>query len=347
MKELGDILHAFDRARDAGVESALATVVRVEGSSYRSPGARMLMTADGQIVGGVSGGCLERDVIQRAAMVRATNRPIVVRYDTTPDFETGTGYSLGCGGVIDVLIEPLGTAGGLELMRLLRCFYTTAPGTLSTIIAPLNHPRLGEHKILSGSAIEPGDSAYLNGQATGGRAEVFVEHIRPPLKLIVFGAGNDVVPLASLGKAMGWQVIVVDVRSAPINLNQTWPVEHIRCTIDDVAGSIFIGDFTAAVVMTHNFDHDRKLIGWLALQPLVYLGLLGARHRTAELLSRLSEIPPQLHAPVGLDIGGTNPEEVALSIAAEITAVIRGRSHLSSNMSHRLMLERTCPVSGS
>ena len=116
MKELADILRALDRI-SPGEHAALATVVRVAGSAYRSPGARMLVLGDGRMIGQVSGGCLERDVLRRAGGVMASKLPILVRYDTANDPENGTGFSLGCGGAIDILIEPLNTPAGRDLIR--------------------------------------------------------------------------------------------------------------------------------------------------------------------------------------------------------------------------------------
>ncbi len=347
MKELSDILSAVEQF-GPDVAAALATVVRVEGSSYRRPGARMLISADGRIVGGVSGGCLERDVVQRAGAVMASGKAIVVRYDTTPDFDTGAGYSLGCGGTIDVLVEPLGNDAGLKLLSMLKAFSTQSSGAISTVVAPRNHPKLGSHRECDPDAITPGNTAIRSERTPDGTVELFVEHIRPPLHLLIFGAGNDAVPLAGLGKSMGWRVTVVDVRSTMLNLNQQWSVDaFVRCGIDEVPGKVSIGDFTAAVVMTHNFGHDRQLMDWLASESLAFLGLLGAKHRTNELLSRLRTPPPLLHAPVGLDIGAANPEEVALSIVAEITAVIRGRSPRTPGHGRQSARETECSVAGS
>lgn len=145
------------------------------------------------------------------------------------------------------------------------------------------------------------------------------------MELLIFGAGNDAVPLAELGRVLGWNVKVIDLGSAAPDAGRMWkPDQIIRCRADRVGEFVSIGNFTAAVVMTHNFAHDRKLIRWLASQPLSYLGMLGPRRRTDQLLGDLQ--PTTLHAPVGLDIGAEMPEEVALSIVAEINAVIRGRS---------------------
>ena len=149
--------------------------------------------------------------------------------------------------------------------------------------------------------------------------------VKPPTELLIFGAGNDAVPLVGFAQALGWKVTVVDLGSSPPDLGRTWtPDGLIRCDADQVEQHVSFGIETAAVIMTHNFGHDRQLIRWLSAKPLRYLGMLGPRHRTDQLLGDLQ--PKSLHAPVGLDIGAESPEEVALSIVAEINAVLRGRN---------------------
>ena len=142
---------------------------------------------------------------------------------------------------------------------------------------------------------------------------------------MVFGAGNDAVPLVEFAIALGWKVTVVDLRSAVVDLGRNWKVDsHIRCGIDHVRDRVQVDEACAVVVMTHNFSHDAKLIKWLSARPLQYLGLLGPRHRTEHLLGDMQVAG--LRSPVGLDLGADNPQEVALAIVAEITAATHGRS---------------------
>jgi len=373
MKELTDILLAFDRL-PAGADAAMATVVRVVGSAYRSPGARLLIGPDGAMTGQVSGGCLERDVVRRAGGVMAAKKPIIVRYETgndpggdggndtgddagSPrgsDCEAGTGISLGCGGAIDILIEPLNTPAGLQLMHWLaqsrsaRCVLATVISKRHPRLSPQFPPQFPLGWRMAVDALRPEDQAIddpsfmqhidqtaremLGSNPTRiatvpslqGGVEILFEALRPPTELLIFGAGNDAVPLAAMGRSLGWRVTVVDVGSAPPDSSRAWsPDRIIRCGIGQVDQLVKIAPETAAVVMTHNFGHDRKLLRWLATQPLKYLGMLGPRHRTDQLLGDLRI--ESLRAPVGLDIGAETPEEVALSIAAEITASMRGR----------------------
>jgi xanthine/CO dehydrogenase XdhC/CoxF family maturation factor len=352
LKELADILRLDAQLRAAGVDAALASVVRVQGSSYRRPGARMLIGGDGRTTGGVSGGCLERDVMLRAGGVMESRRPLLVRYDTTLDVEGGGGggYSLGCGGAIDVLIEPLRTPAGLQLTNWLEASQTI-PHAVVTVVSK-NHPSaaLGSRMAVleSGqidgeianaeatrfiaSEIQPAlradQSRLVHMPSAAGNVEVFVEILNPPLKLFVFGAGNDAVPLAGFARALGWRVTLVDVRSSPLDPGRHWDVDrHIRCAIGELVDRVIVDESSAAVAMTHNFAHDRRLIEWLASKNLRYLGLLGPRHRTDQLLGDFRV--RDLRSPVGLDLGADNPEEVALAIVAEITAVLHGRSGLA------------------
>jgi xanthine/CO dehydrogenase XdhC/CoxF family maturation factor len=343
MKELNDILQAW---REMTSTAALATVVRVQGSAYRRSGARMLIAGDGSAVGGVSGGCLERDVIQRAGSVMQGDRPVLVRYDTSLDPEGGSGYSLGCGGAIDVLIEPLNTPAGVGLMEWLAASQLR-PGVMATVISqrhpsiPLGQRMMIDESTAAGSigteafsqtVAEAGRLVLSSGRSTvssystsGGTIEIFFELLNPPLDLLIFGGGSDAVPLVQFARALGWRVTVVDVRSAALDPGRVWEADAvIRCNVDQVADRVVISDCAAAVVMTHNFKHDSKLVRWLVSQPLRYLGLLGPRHRAEQVLAGAAAA--RLHSPVGLDIGADNPQEVALAIVAEITAVLRGRS---------------------
>jgi xanthine/CO dehydrogenase XdhC/CoxF family maturation factor len=344
MRELADILRALAELPD-GNDAALATVVRVTGSAYRAPGARLLIGADGVRIGQVSGGCLERDVIQRAGYIIASGQPILVRYETANDPENGRGFSLGCGGTIDILIEPLNTPSGQELIQWLKTSRSTRCVIATSLSRGHSAIPLGSRVMIDASGQIAGSmgiaSDLLRHKASEvlaadlsmvaslptpqGNLDLFFELLKPPTELLIFGAGADATPLVAIGRLLGWTVTVVDLASSAPDPARVWsPDRIIRCNADQVPRHITIGSETAAVVMTHNFDHDQKLLRWLAALPLRYLGMLGPRHRTDQLLGDLQI--ESLRAPVGLDIGAESPEEVALSIAAEITAALRGGS---------------------
>ena len=340
MKELTDILAAW---RQAGGGSVLATVVRLEGSGYRRPGARLLVLGDGRTFGSISGGCIERDVVYRAGAVAASGEPIIVRYDAVSEEEAGPGGSLGCGGTIDILIEP---ANDNSVGKLAWLCEGRRRGVIATLIEQRNAgAQIGRRMAMDESgqtmgdelwpaiaeevraALELGQSRQVRIPAGGGWAEFFLEYIEPPLELAIFGAGPDAVPLAALARSLGWRVRVIDLRSAAASAGRTFDADEVvRFNATDLE-RLDLPSGCATVVMNHNWNHDLASLRRLAAAHLKYLGVLGPRRRTERLLSRLGKAAPagdSLHFPVGLDIGAETPQEVALSIIAEITALLRG-----------------------
>jgi xanthine dehydrogenase accessory factor len=345
MKELTEILAAW---RQAGADSVLATLVRLEGSGYRRPGARLLVLGDGRTFGSISGGCIERDVIYRAGAVAASGQPVVVRYDAVSEEEAGPGASLGCGGTIDILIEPA-TATSLEPLAWL--WERRHHGVVATLIEKRNaKATIGWRLAVDDSgqtrgegswsaaildecraALELRQSRQLRLAAGEGWAEFFLEYIEPPLELAIFGAGPDAQPLAALGRSLGWRITVVDLRSAAASSGRSMDADAlVRCAAADL-DQLDIPAGAAAIVMNHNWNHDLASLRRLAKLPLKYLGVLGPRRRTEKMLSRLGAAAPardSLHYPVGLDIGAETPREVALAVVAEITALLRGGTGL-------------------
>ena len=310
MPELHDIVAAFEALAAEGKPSALATVVAVDGSAYRRPGARMLVAEDGRTWGGVSGGCLERDVADRARGVIAAGRPHLQRYDTTDEELIARGVSTGCGGTIDVLIQPL--APGDPLINLLaRVLRDRRPLAIAIDICPLS-PAFAATTVAG-----PFDVA------TPGRC--FVETLRPSPRLVLIGGGPDVVPVVVIAKTLGWHVAVVAARPAVhVHTRFATADERYVTGADAPLHGVPIAAEDAVVVMTHNLARDAAVLTALPVRPR-YLGLLGPRHRTERAILALPPGHPgrALHSPVGLDIGSETPEEIALSIVAEVQAVLR------------------------
>jgi xanthine/CO dehydrogenase XdhC/CoxF family maturation factor len=330
MTEIANILSAWHECLQRGESCALATVVRLDGSGYRRPGARMLILADGATIGSVSGGCLERDVVHRAGAVAAGGEPVLVRYDAMSEEEAGPGASLGCGGTIDILIER---ADANSLAQLHWLWSRRRRGAIVTVIAKKNLPiQIGARAALeetgqvqftgdelsaaplleeARAAIELAQSRRVRHGADDGWMDLFIEYIQPPLELLLFG-GPDALPLADLGRSLGWRVTIIDLRRS------TAPLDRLQIPPD-----------CAAVVMNHHWKNDLAVLRRLGSASLKYLGVLGPRRRTLRLLSRLGDAAPSaeyMRFPVGLDIGAETPQEVALAIVAEITCVLRGGS---------------------
>jgi xanthine dehydrogenase accessory factor len=276
MKEIRDILAECKRRR--GESLALATLVCARGSSYRRPGARLLIAANGQTVGVLSGGCLEEEVVAQAQQVFATGRPLLLSFDTRLRY--------GCHGSIDIFVEEAPTEAldqiALALGRRQSCQLTTFADSYS----------LGSYFLHSPDRSHSG---------------TIVQTIVPPLQLLLVGHGPDSTPLRSFAHTLGWDVLEADdVASLPNELDE----------------------WTVAIVKTHNYGRDYAALARLLPLGLRYVALLGPRRRRDQLFHALADagvpIRSDLFAPAGLDIGAEAPEEIALTIVAEIQATFAG-----------------------
>ena len=357
MAELTAILEVIDAA-PPGERMALATVVKVQGSVYRRPGARMLITGTGRTVGAISGGCLESDVAEHAKRVLASGQAIVITYDGTTDEDSVYGLGMGCNGVTNVLIEPVevGRPDG-PLAFLEACRSRRQAGVMATILqSESGGPEVGAHWMLSSDGQLVGDTeqtdfvqalaaemrqvlcrrrSEVKALTPGAAVEIFFEFVSPPVSLVIIGAGYDALPLASFAKQLGWQMTVVDHRSAYATPERFPVAEAVHCMHPGpLPESIAMDADTFVMIMTHHYLHDKEWLRTLLPQPLRYLGILGPRARTERLLRELQtegmakEVTSleRLHYPVGIDIGAETPEEIALAILAEMRAVLAGRS---------------------
>lgn len=325
MHELQLIAEALTQPKST--PAVLATLVSVAGSSYRRPGARLLVRADGSRLGSVSGGCLEEDVLARAERVRASGLAEAAVYDTTAENDLVWGVGLGCHGVVRVLIEPVPNPPAWAAA------VANAAEGRTRVQLIVTH----EHGSPSGWGTRLRDSV-----APVESAGVFAQEFIPPPCLAIFGAGDDAIPLARLAHGLGWRVVVADPRAA-LNTAQRFPWAANRETgpADTLVARVFgapaqplpAADGGIAVVMTHHYVHDVPILRDLLPRRLSYVGLLGPRKRAERILADLTaegrsisaEERARLHAPVGLDLGAEAPAEVAHAIVAEILAVLRGR----------------------
>lgn len=338
MKELADILAAFDSLCAEHKPSALATVIRVEGSAYRRPGARMLIAEDGRTWGGVSGGCLERDVANRGRGVIETAKPVVCRYETSDDEELPRGAATGCGGTVHLLIQRLSSDDPGPMPAIRWCFAERRPVALATLLDCGRCTAIGEGDVSvapcdrdSSSAARSWARLVLSGSASGGifrcegSANAFVERILPPQSLVIFGAGRDVAPVVTFARGLGWHVTVVGARPATGLAERFRAADRVHVTgpADPLEGVDLRPD-SAVVLMTHNLARDRQILGRLP-SNLPYLGILGPLKRTRRLLadSSTGRTRANVFAPVGLDVGAETPEEIALAIVAEIQSALR------------------------
>jgi xanthine/CO dehydrogenase XdhC/CoxF family maturation factor len=358
MGEIRQLLTAYDTHRAAGKACALATVVHVTGSAYRRPGARMLVTEDGQLTGAISGGCLEGDARRRARQAIIRHQPALVTYDSMDEEDdVAHGASLGCQGIIQILLEPLDFLDPTNPIELLRvCARQEQAAVLVTTftLATSTDVQVGERLLLlrDGSSqgtltlgdevaaqlhkhaqqtLQSGQSATADYDTAAGTLRVFLEVIPPPVHVTVFGAGNDVQPLVRLAASLGWRVRVVDGRPGQANSIRFPDAEEVRVLsfnqLTDLPPSQQF-----ALLMTHNYHYDLAVLRYLLPTATPYIGLLGPRKKADRLLAELeaegqphTQLLPRLYSPVGLNIGAETAEEIALSIIAEMQAVLRSR----------------------
>ncbi|TSJ36379.1 XdhC family protein [Mucilaginibacter corticis] len=355
MKELIDIVAAYERAVKTGVKTALATVVLVEGSAYRRAGARMLITEDGQLTGAISGGCLEGDALRKARMVILQQEPLLVTYDTMDDDDAKLGVGLGCNGIIHILIEPI-TGGLTNPISLLKATIANKSYAVFVTLFNLENRKarqpgsclfIADGQIISAGIeklpyknelLEDANNA-LNTQrsvVTGYEGcTAFIECVKPLISLVILGAGNDAIPLTEFAAVLGWHITVIDGRPNYVTADR-FPLPHqlLVAKPGQIVQNIAINEWTAFVLMTHNYNYEFSFLKDLLPLDPSYIGILGPKKKLERMLSELEESGTNIternletiHGPVGLDIGSETAEEIALSIVAEIKAVFSERN---------------------
>jgi xanthine dehydrogenase accessory factor len=321
----------------------------------------MLVTEDGQLTGAISGGCLEGDARRRARQTIQRGKPTIVTYDSTdPDDDLQFGAALGCQGVVQILLEPLDFQNPDNLLELLRRWAegveeVAVVATVFSLAGPGTPAQVGQRLLLTAdgsvqgslsagselhsaivadarqalSARQPATRQYPTG---AGAVRVCLEILRPPVRLTIYGAGNDVQPVVRLASGLGWRVQVLDGRP-----NQAQPARFPEAETVRVVPLAQVGeephDGSFALLMTHNYYYDLAVLRHLLHAPTQYIGLLGPRKKYERLLTDLEKEFPdaaqrlqgRLYSPIGLNLGAETPEEIALSITAEIQAVLTKR----------------------
>ncbi len=351
MSETERLVQLWKRAKARGESVYLATVVHVEGSSYRKPGARMLVTGSGERAGTISGGCLEAEVSRKIRWF-TQNGPSVEEYRSSFDDDNeGVPYGLGCGGKIWILMES-----GRAVDEVMGAYSRALEDRISSVIVssigasgPISSSVVAEDELdaslgddaacvaLARRALsERRCTAALT--AAGGIPEFVCIPVMPPPVLRVFGAGDDAQPLVRFAVELGWDVYVADGRAhlvRPERFPEAKGLLTLKYEAFDSAGRAIrvatdplVAPGDRAVILTHSYEQDRALLKALLPQTLEYLGILGPLRRTVRIVDEIKgelglsrdECLERLHAPVGLPLGSGGPAVIALSIVAEIQA---------------------------
>lgn len=358
MKEINEILKAYSEAKKAGKKTALATVVKVEGSSYRQPGARMLVTEDGNLTGAISGGCLEGDALRKALLSIHQQQNKLITYNTTNENDSEVGLQLGCNGIVHILFEYINDNEINNPIQLLQQLETERKEAIIMTVFSLkrNAPQIGtvlfyrrDSDILHSNDIAintiPDVKKALESKTTiikkiqdDNENEALIECIEPVASLVIAGAGNDVQPLVKMAVLLGWEATVCDGRATHAT-KKRFPdaKETFVVKPEQFPDTIHIDEQTYFVLMTHDYKYDLTVLKQLLERDCKYIGILGPKSKLSRMLDDLNsqgislneEQLDRIYGPIGLDIGAETSEEIALSIIAEIKAVMSGKTGTS------------------
>lgn len=368
MKEIRDIIESYDKAVKEGKRAALATVVHVEGSSYRRPGARMLITDDGQLTGAISGGCLEGDALRKALLAINQQNNKLVTYDTSDEDDARFGVQLGCNGIVHILFEPIDINRDINAIGLLRELVskrenavlvtlfsitdTNQPGTSflyreknirhSTIQFTLQEALIKEVR----QALEDKSSKLKENIPGYSSLQGFIEFIPPPVSLVIAGAGNDAQPLVEITSVLGWNITVVDGRPTHATAERFPKANQVLALkSEEVLAHVQMDAQTVFVLMTHNYNYDLALLKQLIVPEILYVGVLGPKTKLDKMFEEIAAEGTvlteaqlkKIHGPLGLDIGAETAEEIAVALVAEIKSVLAGSEPIP-------LKEKTTPI---
>jgi xanthine dehydrogenase accessory factor len=309
--EAYDILQAVENCEQSAV---LATVIHVEGHAYRKQGAMMLLLTDGSLYGSISPGCLEADLLGYVPLVEASQKPQMIEYDMRPADDFGWGETIGCGGLIRILLEPV---TGELLVHLLTAKAAVDRGEVVQLTRSFTEGYSHTQYKLCGidkAASTSEDKSLSN---------VYVYTFKPKPRVIVFGANQDAIPLAGLAVSSGFRVVVADWRDAYCTEERFPGAQTVVAFPGELVEKLRLTSSDYVVVMSHQFDKDAEFVRGAMNSRLRYLGIMGSRSRSERLLDGV-EPPKWVHYPVGLNIGSEGPIENAISIVAELIRIKRG-----------------------
>ncbi|WP_209400321.1 XdhC family protein [Pseudozobellia sp. WGM2] len=317
--ELKKIINAYLTAKEDGVKCVLATVVALDGSSYRRPGVRMLIRHDGKMVGAVSGGCVEKEIVRQAQSVFEGNVAKMMTYDGR--------YRLGCEGVLYILIEPFKPED-----RFIKKFKEVLSNRKLFQVCSSFTKNDGEDKSL-GSCVILGHNLFpfRPNFVEPSDIEKFEQQMVPCFKLVIIGAEHDAVQLCSFASLAGWEVTIVASASEEKTIEDFPGAEHFLSVEPEMLSIKSIDKQTAVILMTHSYVRDLKYFLAIKESSPAYLGLLGPSSRREKLLDEFIEHYPEvtdaffdiIYGPSGLNIGAETAQEIAISIISEILSVTR------------------------
>ncbi len=376
MREIDQIVADYQAYKNKNVKSCLATLVHLQGSSYRRPGARMLISEQGRLTGAISGGCLEGDAMRKALNAMNKSHPTLVTYDSMDDDDATLGIGLGCTGIIKILIEPIDYFNENNAVEILKhstdirqeavvvslfnldnanqffsgtkfCFYPQTSMEVSQFVTLQDDKNYAEfEKVLDKTDLYNKSKEVFNRKTSAWEScaienieyKIFYEFIPPMPKLYIVGGGNDVKPLVNMANILSWQSTVIDGRPGYASEERF----ESACSVlvakpENILEQIEIDDHTIFLLMTHNYVYDKALLSLLIKSPILYVAMLGPKKKLERMMAEYedegitfsAEEIAKIHSPAGLDLGAETPEEIAISILAEVQAFLRKRNGMA------------------
>lgn len=343
-----ELASALASCQETGARAAVAVVIETDGSVYRRAGARSIVLEDGRIVGVISGGCAEQDLLEHAKDTWETGFGKYIEYDFRSPEDLLWGMGAGCNGALSIYLLPFDPANNRPLAdALLRDMQLRATATdiipsvtVLTSSDVASYP-IGPCATADGLAMLqrlPQRAAqkpqFVRTVLDGVELELFIEQIQPRPHMTIIGAGDDAVPLVRFATQLDWHVTVVDHRTIMNNDTRFPQADVHRIIRRDAYGRLPVDKNDFVVMMTHNYEYDKQLLKSLLPQDFGYLGVLGPRARFDRMMEELAEDSvaigdgalAKVHSPIGLDLGAETPDEIALSILSEATAIVRERA---------------------
>jgi len=349
MKEIRRILQHYQIGDESPAKYALATVVNVEESSYRRIGARMLVSADGNWIGGISGGCLEGDALKKAQFAIIKNKASVIVYDTLNDDDYQIGVGLGCNGKIEVLMTPLHSHENHTLKILDQIKDDRRTNLMVTIIEstdenyPLGNSFIYHHDLLNTQKLDFAQKEIEEEIATikdkkrskvislqtpaGASIRILIELFEPEIHAVIAGDNYDINTFAQMVSEMGWRISLIG-KLKKLQKNTAALAEKVFDFTE--ADQVVIDEYSVVLLMSHDYDKDVQLMRIFHPQNPKYIGMLGPKKRAIKIKEELAEEgikidlnAENIHAPIGLNIGANSPEEISISIISEIVQKFR------------------------
>lgn len=326
-----EFIHIVEQAyinQSKGIANVLVTVVDLNGSSYRKPGVRMLIDADGNKVGAVSGGCVENEILSRSVSVFKTGVPKIITYDGR--------YRLGCEGILYVLLEPF-YIDEIFLKRFQQSIQEREQITIQSFFYNEDDSEGNYGSLLTFSdGKQYSFSERLNVDDLVGH-NVFSQTLEPRFNLLIIGGEHDAVKLCAMASLLGWEINVVTSLNDPKTREDFPGATSVTSASPEIFDFDRLNEETAVVLMTHNYSYDLKYLIKLATAKYCYLGIIGSFKRKVQLENEVFSFVPDvsddfinsIYSPAGLNIGAVTPEEIALSIVSEIMSVVRGKEPYS------------------